>query len=119
MDFNAVDVLMPEEVAKLPPNTKIIGTSWVHADKKAKLRTSAAVCVPVLTKEVMTLSGCSSVAVSVTVLINKVMHLCSCCPAVVSVAVLDKTVMILCICLSVVVSVIILNKKIIFEWLLL
>ena len=38
MKFDAVQELTADEVAQLPPNTKIIGTRWVHTDKNDKPR---------------------------------------------------------------------------------
>jgi hypothetical protein len=58
MDFNAVDVLTPEEVAKLPPGTKVIGTRWVHTDKNAKLRTSSTTHIPMAAKSRLVVQGC-------------------------------------------------------------
>ncbi|CAE7726450.1 unnamed protein product, partial [Symbiodinium necroappetens] len=38
MKFDAVQELTAEEIAQLPPDTKIIGTRWVHTDKNDKPR---------------------------------------------------------------------------------
>ncbi|CAE7548475.1 RE2, partial [Symbiodinium necroappetens] len=38
MKFNAVEILTPTQISKLPTGTKIIGTRWVHTDKNQKQR---------------------------------------------------------------------------------
>ena len=39
--FQAVEELTEEEIASLPPDTKVIGTRWVHTDKNSKPRAIA------------------------------------------------------------------------------
>ena len=36
--FGAVETLTPQQIAALPPTTKIVGTRWVHTDKNQKPR---------------------------------------------------------------------------------